>query len=332
MWKCLLCCLVTLVGCLPHGGVRVEPIAVAARKPGVVSAYVSVTKDGKPVTGLEAESFVLHEDETPLSPKQTRQVLLDTGRIAANHVLLLVDYSLATDKQVRAELASAIGIFIERVRPRQRVTVYAFDGAKDISLIADFARAESTATGELDVLRRVTPTDPSRNLYGAVELALEALDELLKEHDALVRRGTLVVFSGGSDLAGFSDAAKVQRAIEKHGHAVLAIGIGSNAEGVADIGVDGYVNAHSAETLSLAFEDAGHSVIAGQEARYLLAYCSPARAGSRALRIEVVLPGEESGAEERRGDAVVEFDAKGFSGDCDPKEGLRFRTTDLVKK
>ncbi|MFO7178462.1 MAG: hypothetical protein DIU78_007185 [Pseudomonadota bacterium] len=332
MWKWLLLCLVTLIGCLPHGGVRVEPIAIAARKPGVVSTYLSVTEGGKPVTGLTAESFVLHEDEAPLSPAQTRQVLLDPSRIAADHVLLLADYSLATDKEVRAELASAIGIFVEKVRPRQRVTVYAFDGSKDISLVADFARAESTTHEELAVLRRMKPTDTSRNLYGAVRLALEALDELLKEHDALVRRGTLVVFSGGSDLAGFSDAAAVRRAIEKHGHTVLAIGIGPDAEDIADIGVNGYVNAHSAETLSLAFEDAAHGVIAAQAARYLLAYCTPARAGRRTLRIEVVLPPEEEGAGERRGEAVVEFDARNFGADCDPKQAVRYRTTDLVRK
>jgi hypothetical protein len=50
---------------------------------------------------------------------------------------------------------------------------------------------------------------------------------------------------------------------------------------------------------------------------YLVAYCSPARAGSTRARVEVVHTGDDG--KERRGDAAFDFHAGAFSSGCDPE-------------
>jgi hypothetical protein len=55
---------------------------------------------------------------------------------------------------------------------------------------------------------------------------------------------------------------------------------------------------------------------------YLVSYCSPARAGTRRLRLEVTFATTEG--EEKSGSVEQEFDANGFGPGCDPKTPPRF--------
>lgn len=302
------------------GGLETDVHAIAARPPANVAVYVNVASDDP--ARLSAENFTLSEDGHELHPSMTRQTLLDPAKVVHQHTLLLVDNSLATQSGVRAELANAIAAFAEEVTPTQAVNVYAYDGGTRLTPVAEFPQvAEPSATALAQT--RLTPRDVSRNLNGAVLAAGAELDRLLKRSGKSLGIGTLVVFAAGADLAGRMDQGRVHEWLEGTRHRVLAIGYGEQSHAVEAFGKDGYFDAVGVDTVSLAFEEAGHAVARRSRQGYLLSYCSPARGGTRLLRLEVHAgpTGQES-----TGSATVEFSAEGFRAGCDPRSLPTFET------
>jgi len=85
-----------LSGCnLMSGGVNVEPVAVATQKPGNVALYVSVSKHGNGVLGLQKNDFKVYENGFPLDNEQIKLTLLSTNPSTSRHATLLVDMSKA---------------------------------------------------------------------------------------------------------------------------------------------------------------------------------------------------------------------------------------------
>lgn len=312
--------LLALSACSSLGGLETRVRAHSARPPANVVVYLKVGREhGAPE--LKAEDFTLFEDDHRLDPQITRQTLLDQNAVAYHQTLLLVDNSLATDEGVRAELKNAIVQFVEEVNPTQAVAVYAYDGSAKITPLALLPRSPGAKRSKPE-LRPLRPRDVSRNLNGALLLAGEQLDRLLSRSGKPVGVGTLVVFAAGADLAGRTDDAAVHDWLDATQHRVLAIGYGDQSSAVERFGKDGYYDAVGPDTLSLAFEDAGHAVAKEFDEGYLLSYCSPARGGARLLRVEVHAPSEEG---ELYGQDSVEFNAAGFRAGCDPTLLPRFR-------
>jgi len=326
--KFVIALLFASTGCTATG-VHLEARAVASKRPSNVAAYLTVSEDGAPVTDLSAEDFGVFEDGEPIEVARTRQVLLDRELAIAHHTVVLVDHSAATDESVRNELAAAVSIFVERVRRTQAVTVFAYDGAAELRHVGEFPRSSDSPRQEVSALKRLRPSDTSRNLNGAVLLAAKELDARLGQYRKPLTAGTLLVFAGGPDLARRVEESAVYEFSSRTPHTVIAVGIGEGALALRDIGKDGFFDAHTADTLSLAFEEAAHRVAGAHGGGYLFAYCSPARSGKRQLRIEVRLPAKAGDAPElqRRGSAYGEFDAEGFSAGCDPSTRPDFSRT-----
>lgn len=302
------------------GGLDAEVRAVATRPPANVAVYVNVSSSDD--TRPTAENFKLFEDGHALDPSMTRQMLLDPAKVAHHQTLLLVDNSLATDAGVRAELANAIAAFAEEVTQTQGVAVHAYDGGSRLTPVAVFSQVNQPSATALP-LARLKPRDVSRNLNGAILLASAELDRLLKSSGKPLGVGTLVVFAAGADLAGRTDEGQVHEWLGSTRHRVLAIGYGEQADAVRDFGKDGYYDAVGADTVSLAFEEAGHAVARQSREGYLLSYCSPARGGTRLLQLEVHAGGSD---DQRSGSASVEFSAEGFGAGCDPRTLPKFES------
>jgi hypothetical protein len=131
-----------------------------------------------------------------------------------------------------------------------------------------------------------------------------------------------VVFSGGPDVAGRIDADKVHDAVWESPHDVIAIGVAEQGEALEQFAKRGLVRAQAANTLPIAFEEAASKAQSELEKYYLVSYCSPARAGSRRLRLEVKYTNKEGA--EHSGDFEVDFEAKGFGPGCNPQTTPRF--------
>lgn len=298
---------------------HLQALGTSADKPSHVSVYLAATRGEKPVTGLNAEDFTIYEQGQRLEPSETQQLLLPREVAAAHRALLLIDVSAATPEDVRRELAQAEQLFVETVRRTQAVSVYVFDGGPKIRLQTELDR-ETKPTKSTTPLAP-TPRDTSRNLNGAVVQALDQLDAKLASSPLPLKVGTLVVFSGGGDLAARVSASDLAARLGKSAATVITIGIGDNPE-LERLGRNGYVDAHSKDTLSLAFEDAAHRVDADTAKYYLLSYCSPARAERRAVRVELKVLDEQGKPE--TGSLETEFDAKGFSPGCDAHAAPHF--------
>jgi hypothetical protein len=314
-------------GCGVFGGVRVETVDHSEQKPSNVALYVSVTDQGEPVTELEAKNFRIYEDGQELSPGLIGRTLLPRESVAAEKVLLLVDLSGNPSGAQRENYAEAVEAFLRKVTPSVAVTVRAFDGSPGLKAVGDYARG--TPTPSAAALTKVTSRDASRDLNGAVTLGLAELDRDAQADKKPIHVETLVVFARGADLAGRTDTAKLDEALDATKHDVIAIGVGEDTPylGFARGGV---IHAKNADTLPLAFEEAGARVAATHAKYYLVAYCSPARAGHRNVRLEVTH--DDKDGKPRSGDTEIEIDATGFGPGCRPDTAPRFEHASDTEK
>jgi hypothetical protein len=312
--------LLPLTGCGVFRHVTVEPLATAFQRPSNVTAYVSVTDGDSALSELEPSSFRVYENEQLVPQEQTQLTLLDTNLVAANQVVLLVDMSAAQTPEARALAAKGALNFVQKVTPREAVSVFAFDGGEGLVPIAALPRGNQAVT--MAALESFTPRDPSRNLNGAVVAGLAKLEMALAQGGKVVRVGTLVVYASGPDVAGRVDRDKAHELVWASPYDVLAIGVGEQADAVEHLARRGLVRAQAADTLPIAFEEAASRTLEQLEKHYLVSYCSPARAGSRRLRLEVSYTNKEG--EEHHGDFETEFSAKGFGPGCNPQMTPRF--------
>jgi len=103
-----------LSGCnLVTGGVKVEPVAVSAQKPGHVALYVAVSKHGNGVIGLKKEDFKVYENGAALDNEQIKLTLLSTNATTSRHATVLVDMSKSLKREERKSLADALRPFMD---------------------------------------------------------------------------------------------------------------------------------------------------------------------------------------------------------------------------
>jgi hypothetical protein len=304
-------------GCGLLGGLHVETIDASAQKPSNVALYVEVTDHGEPVTNLEPKNFKIYENEELLSPKQTGRTLLATDRFTDQRILLLVDVSGNPAPDQRELYAKAAEAFVRKLLADVPVTVKAFDGGPTLLAAGDFARGAPQHA--VPALAAVKGSDSSRNLNGAIIAGLKELDA--RKGGKPVKLGTLVVFSRGPDLAGRVSADVVSDALGETKNDVIGIVIGPDSSQL-DFLPGGVVHAEDGDSLPIAFEEAGSRVAAAHRKYYLVAYCSPARAGERRVRVEVTYTDVEGN--EKSGDTTYELDATGFGAGCNPDTPPRF--------
>jgi hypothetical protein len=310
---------VASAGCGLLGGVRVEALATSAQKPANVAAYLGVSAGEEPLTELEAKNFHVYENGQELDPHQTQRMLLSREAVTHERVLLLVDVSENPTPEQRAEYVRAVEAFVRKLHASISVSVQAFDGSPGLKPVGEYPRGSDALSAA--ALLKLASKDDSRDLHGAVLAGLGELDRLARNSAKPIELGTLVVFANGPDLAGRTERRKLDEALEKTGHAVIGVGIGPDT-GYLGFARDGVIHAQSADTLPIAFEEAGARVAATHAKYYLVSYCSPARAGTRSVRIEVVH--EDKDGHEHTGSTDFEIDAAGFGPGCDPATPPRF--------
>ena len=297
---------------------RVETVATSAQKPSNVAVYLSVADGDRPITNLDELDFKVYEDGQLLDHAQIQQRLLPRDRVAAHRTLLLVDMSGdMRDSFIRGHIARAVVAFVNALRKTQPVTVYAFDSGKTLRFIGDYPSSDEPVE-EMKQLWEYKSQDVSSNLNGAVVDALKQLDSRLASSGRSLRVGTLVVFVRGPDLAGRVAGHEMESAIEDSEHEVLAVAIEPYRPSFAS----DTIMAKDMRDLEATFTSAAKRVADTYNHYYLIAYCSPARAGHRSVRIEAVTKNAEG--EEISGSAHAEFNADGFSAGCDSKSPPRF--------
>ena len=322
--------LVAVVGCHKPGvgTLRVRPLATSADEPANVAVYVGVTDQGEPLTDLDASSFRIYENNELLPPDKIKTTILPRELVTSEHVVLLVDLSGDLTDDQRATYAQAVEAFVRKLQTTLPVTVLAFSGSEAPKKVGEYARAGSVlaaAQPSALTLSKLVPPDPSRDLNGAVVAGLEELDARLASEGKPVELGTLVVFTRGPDLAGRISAEKLAEVLSSSQAGIIGIGVEPETP-YLDFAQNGVFRAGNPQeipnAIPIAFEEAASRIMKVYRRYYLVAYCSPARAGKPKARIEVVFKGEDG--KERRGDSTFDFDATGFSSGCDPESTPKF--------
>lgn len=319
----LLSLLALLSGCqFNFTNVEVKPVHSSVQKPSNVAFYVAIKDGDRRLTELDESNFAVYENDKLIDPSQTRLTLLDRDKAVVHHTLLLLDLSGELDPPQREALERAAAGFVQSVTKGEDVSVFGFDGTKQLRKLGEFKMGHA---GDVR-LTGLASGDPSRNLNGAAILAIKQLNAQLMRVKRPVRSGSLVVFTRGPDVAARETSDTVYSALSTSAYHAFAVGVKSEGNYyLDDVGPSGKVEAESASALGPAFLEAARLVNDARESHYLIQYCSPARAGTPIVRLEVKYVNQAG--DERRGDVELGFDANGFGPGCDPRSTPTFRTS-----
>lgn len=310
-------------GCsLVTGSVRVEPVAVSSQKPGNVALFVAVSQHGSGVLGLQKQDFKVFENGVALDNDQIGLTLLPTTESASSHATLLVDMSKSLKPSERKSLSDALRPFIVRLRQREAVSLYAFDGAEKVHLVQEYSRDARAEPDEkdtsMDRLLSFSRKDASTSLYSAVIDGASKLDASLAAEGRPIRNGTLIVVALNPDSAGRVEESKLRDFIDDspHHYFLMTVGTTASAANLSFIGKNGETRAGSAMTMSAPLNDVANAIDDDYFRNYLVAYCSPARAGTRDLRLQVTT--RDAQGKQSVGSYSTQIDATGFGPGCSP--------------
>ncbi len=289
-------------------------------QPAVLKLYFQLkTCDGGPVIGMSPEDFVIMEDGTEVSVYESDQKTITDPKSFKLRTVLLVDMSgsiLASGSL--PSLQQAARKFVSTVGAEQSTAVYAFDGRADLQIVVDFTEDIAKLEAGIDSLDSYEAVDKSTNLNGALLNGLGILEQLQIQSDqvGLLFAGSLAVFTDGTDQAGRVDEESAVSAATGSTHSIFTIGLGGEVDQghLKSLGKDGAYFAEDVDVLEETFEEAADDIKNMTMSYYILAYCSPKRAGSHTL--ELSLTGSKGAALE------FTFVADGFVGGCSPDDFL----------
>jgi hypothetical protein len=321
--------LLSLNACtLVRGRVNVDPVAVSSEKPGNVALYVAVSQHGSGLVGLKEQAFKIYENGALLDNAQIQLTLLATNPLTSRHAAVLVDMSKSLKPDERKSLAEAIRPFIVRLRQREAVSLYAYDGAEKAHLVQEYAldaRAEPDEKDtSMDRLLSFARRDASTSLFSAVIDGAQKLSATLAAEGRPIQDGTLIVIALNPDSAARIDESKVRDFVSDspHHYFLVTVGAAASKADLSFIAKDRGLRAGSPMTLSAPLADVANAVDDGYFRNYLVSYCSPSRAGTRDVRLEV-------STRDAKGDLSVgsfstAFDASGFGPGCNPQAAPHF--------
>ena len=275
-----------------------------------------------PILGVEAESFVLTENQSPIPEAESHLQILPrcVGYDFLNILLIDGSGSMLQDGAVQNVVSGAKFFANQVVADEQPLAIYIFDGNPEAELLVDFTTDKSTF-GALESLKTRVSTDTSTNLNGSIADALALLDQRFKDSTALHFEGTVTVLTDGEDQASRVSTDGILQAMEATEHSVYAIGLGGgiNVDTLSEIGKDGFFQLADLSTISEPFGAIASTLIAASQNYYVIGYCSPKRAGVHGIQLRV---------DGYTGVLNAEFDASKFEGGCDAESIINNATLD----
>ena len=255
----------------------------------LVNVFVTVTDEhGAPVAGLKKENFTLLEDGKP----QTIS-MFDKESALPLSIVVDIDTSLSTRKDLPLELSSARRFAHAILRPIDALSLYGFN--EIVSEVVPFTSDLKTIDHGIDRVRMGSATA----LYDALYLGAEALQS---------RKGrkVLVVITDGGDTVSRTDYKQAVRSAQEAEAIVYSIiVVPIEASAGRDIGGEHALIQISEDTGGKYFyatsvpqlDDAFRKISDELRTQYLLAYYPSQRfSDSSFRRIEVKVDGSSSGS------------------------------------
>jgi Ca-activated chloride channel family protein len=193
---CLLTC--SFILCAAAASVAEEPATTLKVDVKLVNVFVTVTDShGAPVSGLEKDNFVLKED----GQEQKISIFSRESALPLS-IVLAVDTSLSTRKDLPLELNSARKFVHAIVRPQDGLSLYKF--SEEVNELVPFTSDLKRIDAGIDRVRNGAATA----LYDAVYLGAQALSR---------RQGrkVMVVITDGGDTVSQVDYKEALRAAQE---------------------------------------------------------------------------------------------------------------------
>lgn len=177
----------------------------------IVQVNASVAdRGGRFVRGLTVDQFRLLEDGTPQS------ILHFAAEEAPLEIVVAMDISASMGPAID-DLKRAVGQFLARLRPADRVTLVAFNEEMFV-----LTRRETDAAARAAAVDRLTAWGGT-SLYDVIVRSLELLSRQ-------PGRRSLVVFSDGEDQSSRASFAAVDRALRGGDAPLFMVGLGRGRE------------------------------------------------------------------------------------------------------
>ncbi len=255
----------------------------------LVNVYVTVTdQQGAPIGNLTKNDFSLSEDGVP----QKISVFSKESQLPLS-IVLAVDTSSSTRKDIRLELEAARRFIHSIIRPQDAISLYAF--ATDVREMVSF----TSKLHQIDSAINQVQVGGATSLYDAIYLASKAL---MKREG----RKVLVLITDGGDTASTVDYKEALRAAQQSEALVYSLidvpveaSAGRNTGGehaLIQISNDTggkYYYASNVFELDKAFEQISDEL----RTQYLLAYYPVARRAESDFREIDVVAHPHSGAD-----------------------------------
>jgi Ca-activated chloride channel family protein len=193
---CLMVCALTL--CTSAGLLAEEPETTFKADVRLVNVFVTVTDArGAPVANLQKENFLLKEDG-----KEQKIAIFSRESALPLSIVLAVDTSLSTRKDLPLELISARKFAHAIVRPQDGLALYKF--SEEVNEVVPFTSDLKKIDAGIDRVRNGSATA----LYDAVFLGSQALSR---------RQGrkVMVVITDGGDTVSQMDYKQALRAAQE---------------------------------------------------------------------------------------------------------------------
>jgi len=316
------CILITLLAtaCVRPSSMQISMVAVSAHKPANVAAVVAVNRDGRGVTYLTARNFSVSENGVLLDGGQIDLRLLPASAVIARHVALLIDMSRPLDDARRSELFNGLADVVGKLRHRQPVSLYAFDGSEQAQFVAEFPRAIGDKLTQTDLglakLLEFHPRDRSSSLYSAIMDTAKKLDHTMASDKQPLHRGTVIVIAQNPDLAGRVSEPEARTFVQDspHNYLLLTVGQWATQTDVSWLGKTQALKAGSFATMGTPLEAIADAVENDFFRYYVVSYCTPARTGTRDFTLEVTATDEHG--QSQSGSTRGSFEAKDFGTHC----------------
>ncbi|MGB6773243.1 MAG: VWA domain-containing protein [Terriglobales bacterium] len=188
----------TFVFCTATGFMAEEPETTIKVDVKLVNVFVTVTDEhGAPVANLQKENFILKEDG-----KEQKIAIFDKESALPLSIVLAVDTSLSTRKDLPLELTSARKFVHTIVRPQDGLSVYKF--SESVSQMVPFTSDLKRIDEGIDHPRNGAATA----LYDAIYLGSQALNR---------RQGrkVMVVITDGGDTMSQMNYRQALRAAQE---------------------------------------------------------------------------------------------------------------------
>lgn len=301
---------------------KFNKISNETRLPSLITLHFSLqTQNGEPVPYLKASDFVIKEDGREVSLFESKQTILPRNKQFELVTLLLLDLSGSIiESGSIPSLQEAMKVFIDTVSESQIVSMYAFDGRKQIQQLLPFTTDKNRMIAAVDELKKYKPMDPSTNLNGAVLHGLPIIKKrvIAAKKTGKITSGTMILFTDGTDQAGRIPDNISRATALKSKSSIFTIGLGGeiDKEHLKSIGKSGFEFADDTDDIVEAFASIADKIKRESNKYYAIAYCSPKRAGEHNLEISV---------RDTKGSLGYQFNATGFAPNCEPTKALKKR-------